>query len=176
MATRLEFLERFKSAITEFVKTRKFTDRPGHQTKYHQTNFGIALASETRNAYRLSCRTSKPDQHLAKSISRLSWKAWKTFLCTRNFPVFCGYLMFLIPDGSGSHKILRIKEMWVSVFWGKKDSENCWFLRTSKNKQFVWKNRWLQRWFLACLKMFKPKGSVPKLVFICQACMVSRYN
>ncbi len=68
MATRLKFLQRFKSAITDFVKTRKFTDRPGHRRKYHQTNFGIASASETRNAYRLSCGTSKP--HLANSISR----------------------------------------------------------------------------------------------------------
>jgi hypothetical protein len=33
MATRLKFLQRFKSAITDFVKTRKFTDRPGHPTK-----------------------------------------------------------------------------------------------------------------------------------------------
>jgi hypothetical protein len=32
MATRLKFLQRFKSAITDFVKTRKFTDRPGHRT------------------------------------------------------------------------------------------------------------------------------------------------
>ncbi len=70
MATRLKFLQRVKSAITDFVKTRKFTDRPGHTTKYHQANFGIASASETRNAYRLSCGTSKPDQHLANGTSR----------------------------------------------------------------------------------------------------------
>jgi hypothetical protein len=29
---RLKFLQRFKSANTDFVKTRKFTDRPGHRT------------------------------------------------------------------------------------------------------------------------------------------------
>ncbi len=70
MGPRLKFLQRFQSAITDFVKTTKFTDGPGHPTKYHQTNFGIASASETRNAYRLSCGTSKPDQQLANSISR----------------------------------------------------------------------------------------------------------
>jgi hypothetical protein len=35
MATTLEFLHRFKSAITDFLKKRKFTDRPGRRTKYH---------------------------------------------------------------------------------------------------------------------------------------------
>jgi hypothetical protein len=89
MATRLKFLQRFKSATTDFVKTTKFTDRPGHPIKDHQTNFGIALASETRNAYRLSCGTSKPDQHLANSICRQCHEklerlfcALGTFLCS----------------------------------------------------------------------------------------------
>jgi hypothetical protein len=83
MATRLKFLQRFKSAITDFVKTRKFTDRPGHRTKYDQTNFGIALASETRKAYRLSCATSKPDQHLAiaNSISRQCHEKLERHFC-----------------------------------------------------------------------------------------------
>ncbi len=81
MARRLKFLQIFKSAITDFLKTRKFTDRPGHRTKCHQTNFGIALATETRNAYRLSCGTSKPDQHLATSISRQCHEKLERLFC-----------------------------------------------------------------------------------------------
>ncbi len=81
MATRLKFLQRFKSAIIDFVKTTKFTDRPAHRTKYHQTNVGIASASETRNAYRLSCGTSKPDQHLANSTSRQCHEKLERLFC-----------------------------------------------------------------------------------------------
>jgi len=56
-------------------------DRPGHRTKYHQTNFGIALASETRNAYRFSCGTSKPDQHLATIIFRYYHEKLQRLFC-----------------------------------------------------------------------------------------------
>jgi len=56
MATRLKFLQRFQSAITDFLKTRKFTDRPGHRTKYHALEtfqvvwlFDLLKNSESKN-------------------------------------------------------------------------------------------------------------------------------